>query len=141
MAKAVTKRIKVQIDAGKANPAPPLGPALGAAGVNIQDFCGQFNDRSKDMMGDKVTAVITVYDDRSFSFDIKTPPAVSLIKKALKLKSGSARPHIDKVATIQRSELEKIYEIKKVDMTANDVDAGVKILAGTCRAMGIRVEG
>jgi large subunit ribosomal protein L11 len=140
MAKKVAKKIKVQVPAGKANPAPPLGPALGAAGVNIQEFCTQFNDRTKDMGGDNVTAVITVYDDRSFSFEVKSPPAAFLIKKAINLKSGSAKPHLDKVGKISRKQLEEIYEIKKADLNANDVDAGVQILAGTCRAMGIRVE-
>lgn len=139
MAKAIKKIIKLQIPAGKANPAPPVGPALGAAGIPIQDFCTQFNDKTKDLGGDVVGVVITVYEDRSFDFIIKSPPASSLIKKALNLKSGSAKPHLDKVGTISRKQLEDIAEIKKADLNANDVDAAVKVISGTARAMGVRV--
>jgi large subunit ribosomal protein L11 len=139
MAKKVVKKIKVQVPAGKANPAPPLGPALGAAGVQIQQFCQEFNERTQEMGGEVVTAVITVYDDRSFSFLIKTPPAAILIKKAISLKSGSAKPHIEKVGTISRKQLEEIAEKKMADLSANDVDAAVKIVAGTARSMGVKV--
>jgi len=139
MAKKIKKMIKLQIQAGKANPAPPVGPALGAAGVPIQDFCVQFNDKTKEMGGDVVGVVITVYEDRSFDFIIKSPPASVLIKKALNLKSGSPKPHLDKVGTISRKQLEEIAETKKGDLNSNDMDAAVKVIAGTARAMGVKV--
>ena len=139
MAKEVTKIIKVQIPAGKATPAPPVGPALGAAGIQIQDFCTQFNDATREK-GDMILPVeITVYDDRSFSFKVKTEPAAVQIKKALKLKSGSARPHVDKVGTISRAQLEQIAQDKMEDLNAIDLDAAVNVIAGTARSMGIRV--
>ena len=139
MAKNVKKVIKLQIPAGKANPAPPIGPALGAAGIPIQDFCTQFNDKTKELGGDVVGVEITVYDDRSFDFVVKSPPAAVLIKKALNLKSGSAKPHLDKVGTISRAQLEEIAEKKMADLNANDLDAAVKIIAGTARAMGVKI--
>ncbi len=139
MVKKVTKVIKVQIPAGKATPAPPVGPALGAAGIQIQDFCTQFNDSTREK-GDMILPVqITVYEDRSFSFKVKTEPAAVQIKKALKLKSGSARPHVDKVGTITRSQLEAIAETKMEDLNAVDIEAAVNIIAGTARSMGIRI--
>lgn len=131
--------IKVQIPAGKATPAPPVGPALGAAGVQIQDFCTKFNDATREKGDVILPVVITVYEDRSFDFVVKTEPAAVQIKKALKLKSGSARPHVDKVGTITRKQLEEIAESKKEDLNANDLDAAVNIIAGTARSMGIRV--
>ncbi len=138
MAKKVKTVIKLQIPAGKANPAPPVGPALGAAGIQIQDFCTQFNDKTREL-GDTIVPVeITVYEDRSFTFIMKSPPAAVLIKKAIQLKSGSAKPHLDKVGTISRKQLEEIAEIKKEDLNANDVDAAVKIISGTARSMGVR---
>jgi len=141
MAKKVAKVIKVQVQAGKANPAPPLGPALGAAGIQIQQFCQEFNDRTKDMGDVVVPAVITVFDDRSFSFEIKTPPASFLIKKSINLKKGSGVPHIEKVGTINRAKLEEIAKAKEKDLSARDLDAAVKIIAGTARSMGVKVEG
>ncbi len=141
MAKKVTKIIKLQAPAGKANPAPPLGPVLGAAGIQIQDFCSQFNDKTKEMGNTIVPVVLTVYEDRSFSFILKSPPAAVLIKKAINLKSGSAKPHLDKVGSINRAQLEEIAKTKMDDLSANDMDAAVKIIAGTARSMGVKVEG
>lgn len=141
MAKEVKKIIKLQVPAGKANPAPPVGTALGPHGVNIQEFCVQFNNQTKDM-GDTVIPVeITVYDDRSFTFIMKSPPAAILIKKAIKLEKGSAMSHKDKVGTITRAQLEEIAKTKMADINANDLDAAVKIIAGTARSMGVKVEG
>lgn len=141
MAKEVIAFIKLQVPAGKANPAPPVGTALGPHGINIQDFCTQFNNQTKDMGETIVPAEITVYEDRSFSFVLKSPPAAVLIKKAINLAKGSAVPHKDKVGTITRSQLEEIARIKMEDLNANDVDAAVKIIAGTARSMGVKVEG
>lgn len=139
-AKKVVKQIKLQVEAGKANPAPPVGPALGQHGLNIMEFCKQFNERTQSQVGIKLPVVITVYSDRSFTFITKSPPAALLIKKELNLKSGSATPNTKKVGTIKREQLEKIAEIKMKDLNANDMDAAVLILAGTCRAMGVEVE-
>lgn len=140
MAKEVTRVIKLQIPAGKANPAPPVGTALGPAGVNIQDFCTQFNNQTRDM-GDTIIPVeMTVYDDRSFTFILKSPPAAVLIKKAISLAKGSGKPNKDKVGTITRAQLEEIAKTKMEDLNANDVDAAVKIIAGTARSMGVKVE-
>ena len=133
--------VKLQVPAGKANPAPPVGTALGPHGINIQDFCTQFNNATKEK-GDTIIPVeITIYDDRSFTFIMKSPPAAILIKKAINLKKGSGVPHKDKVGTITRKQLEEIAEIKKEDLNANDIDAAVKILAGTARSMGVKYEG
>lgn len=141
MAKKLVRVIKLQIPAGKANPAPPVGPALGQAGLPIQDFCAQFNDRTRDM-GDTIIPVeISAYDDRTFTFITKTPPAAILVKKALNLKSGSAKPHLDKVATITQAQLEEIAKTKMPDINAVDLEGAVKIIAGTCRSMGVKVEG
>ena len=140
MAKAVLTQIKLQIPAGQANPAPPVGPALGQHGLNIQDFCTQFNNASKDRMGDIVPVIINVYDDRSFDFIMKTPPTSSLIKKTLKLKKGSGNPLMNKVGKLTRAQLEEIASIKMPDLNANDMDAAVKIVAGTARQMGIDSE-
>lgn len=139
MAKKVMKQIKVQIPAGKATPAPPLGPALGQAGVAIGEFVNQFNDRTKDLGGDIVPVVITVFEDRSFDFVTKTPPASSLILKAIGQKSGSGENKKTKVGKITRKQLEEIAERKMVDLSANDIDAAVKIIEGTCRSMGVEV--
>lgn len=133
------KQIKVQIPAGKATPAPPLGPALGQAGVAIGEFVNQFNDRTKDLGGDIVPVVITVFEDRSFDFVTKTPPASSLILKAIGQKSGSGENKKTKVGKITRKQLEEIAERKMVDLSANDIDAAVKIIEGTCRSMGVEV--
>jgi len=141
MAKELLAFIKLQVPAGKANPAPPVGTALGPHGINIQDFCTQFNSQTKEM-GDTIVPVeISVYTDRSFSFIMKSPPAAILIKKAINLKKGSGEPHKTKVGTITRKQLEEIAEIKMEDLNANDMDAAVKIIGGTARSMGVKVEG
>lgn len=141
MAKKVLTQIKLQIAAGKANPAPPVGPALGQHGLQIQDFCNQFNNATKEMGDTVVPVVITVYDDRTFSFIMKTAPAAELIKKELGLPKGSARPNTEKVGTITQAQLEKIAEKKMSDLNANDVKAAAKIIGGTARNMGITIEG
>lgn len=139
--KKVMTVIKLQIPAGAANPAPPVGPALGQHGLNIQDFCTQFNNATQDKKGDIIPVEISVYEDRSFNFIMKTPPAAQLIKKAIKLKKGSAVPHKDKVGTITQKQLEDIAEIKMADLNANDIKAAAKVIAGTARSMGVKVEG
>ena len=141
MAKKVIQLIKLQIPAGKANPAPPVGPALGQHGLNIQDFCSQFNDKTKEMGDTVVPVVISVYDDRSFTFIMKTAPAAELIKKAINLKKGSGTPHKDKVGVLSKAKLKEIAEKKMQDLTANDVDHAMKIIAGTARSMGVTIEG
>ncbi len=141
MAKEVLAIVKLQIPAGKANPAPPVGTALGPHGVNIQDFCTQFNNQTKEM-GDTIVPIeMTIYDDRSFTFITKSPPAAVLIKKAINLQKGSGVPHKDKVGVITRAQLEEIAKTKMEDLNANDVDAAVQIIAGTARSMGVKVEG
>lgn len=137
--KKVQKVVKVTVPAGKATPAPPLGPALGQAGVAIGEFVNQFNDRTKDQMGDVIPVVITVYEDRSFEFVTKTPPAASLILKAIGEKKGSPKPKAQKVGKITRSQLEEIANRKMADLSANDLDAAVKIIEGSCRSMGVEV--
>jgi large subunit ribosomal protein L11 len=140
MAKKILTVIKLQIPAGKANPAPPVGPALGQHGINIQDFCTQFNEKTKEK-GDTVIPVeITVFEDRSFVFITKTPPAAVLIKKAINLKKGSGVPNKDKVGKITRDQLKKIAEEKMEDLNANDIDAAINIIAGTARSMGVEVK-
>ncbi|UOG29884.1 50S ribosomal protein L11 [Leptospira noguchii] len=139
-AKKVVKQIKLQVEAGKANPAPPVGPALGQAGLNIMEFCKQFNERSKAQIGLKLPVVITVFSDRSFTFITKSPPAALLVKKAIGLEAGSATPHTHKVGKITRKQLEEIAKTKMEDLNANDIDAAVNIIAGTCRSMGVTVE-
>ncbi len=141
MAKELKQLVKLQIPAGKANPAPPIGTVLGPTGVNMQDFCSQFNDKTKADMGMIIPCEISIYTDRSFSFILKSPPASFLIKQVLNLKSGSAAPHKDKVATITKAQLEEIVKTKMADLSANDIEAGVKIIAGTARSMGVTVEG
>lgn len=139
MAKKVTGIIKLQIPAGKATPAPPVGPALGQHGVNIMQFTKEFNARTEKEMGMITPVVITVYQDRSFSFITKTPPAAVLLKKALNLKSGSAVPQKDKVAKISKDEIRKIAELKMPDLNAGSVEAAMSMIAGTARSMGIVV--
>ncbi|MFC1747804.1 50S ribosomal protein L11 [Pseudomonadota bacterium] len=140
MPKKELTKIKLQIPAGKANPAPPVGPALGQHGLNIQDFCSKFNAQTQEM-GDTVVPVeITVFEDRSFTFITKTPPAAVLILKALNLQKGSGEPNKNKVGSIRRAQLKEIAETKMVDLNANDTDAAIEIIAGTCRSMGITVE-
>lgn len=133
--------VKLQIPAGKANPAPPVGSALGPHGIQIQEFCTQFNNQTKDKGDTIIPAEITIYEDRSFTFITKTPPASILIKKKLGLAKGSSLPHKEKVATITRAQLEEIATEKMPDLNANDLDAAVNIIAGTARNMGVRVEG
>ena len=140
MAKKVVKVVKLQIPAGKANPAPPVGPALGQAGVNIPGFCSQFNEKTKDKMGYVLPVVISVYEDRSFTFVVKTPPASDLLKKAAGIEKGSGNPKKNKVATISRQKAREIAEMKMPDLNANDIEAATNIIAGTARNMGIVVE-
>ncbi len=137
--KTVVTEIKLQIPGGQANPAPPVGPALGQHGLNIMDFCKSFNEKTKDQMGTILPIVITVYDDRTYTFVIKTPPAAVLIKKTLKIEKGSPEPNKSKVGTINRKQLEEIAGIKMPDINANDIDAAVNIIAGTARSMGVDV--
>ena len=140
MAKKVEGLIKLQIPAGGATPAPPVGPALGQKGVNIMDFCKQFNAKTADQPGMIIPVVITVYSDRSFTFITKTPPAAVLLKKACKLKSGSGVPNRTKVATIKKSEVQKIAELKMPDLNAASIEAAISMISGTARSMGIVVE-
>jgi len=137
--KKVTANIKLQIPAGQATPAPPVGPALGQHGANIMEFCKQFNARTSNQPGMIIPVVITVYADRSFTFITKTPPAAVLLKKELGLASGSAEPNRNKVGKVRQDQLRKIAEIKMEDLNANDLDAGARMIAGTARSMGIEV--
>jgi large subunit ribosomal protein L11 len=137
--KKLVTQIKLQINAGQANPAPPVGPALGQHGLNIQDFCTQFNNESKDRMGDVVPVVINVYEDRTFSFIMKTPPTSSLIKKTLKLKKASSNPLLIKVGTLSKDQVREIAEKKLPDLNTDDVEQAMKIVTGTARQMGILV--
>ena len=141
MAKKITGFIKLQIQAGKANPAPPVGPALGQHGVNIMDFCKSFNAETQEKTGDLIPVEITVYADRSFSFITKTPPAARLILKAAKIKKGSSEPNRSKVGSVKMSDLKAIAEIKMADLNANTIDQAVSMMMGTCVSMGIEVEG
>ena len=133
--------IKLQVQAGKANPAPPIGPALGQHGINIQEFCTQFNDATKDKMGNLIPVEISVFDDNSFKIAYKTPPASDLIKKAAGVKKGSGVPHTDKVGKMTMDQCREIAETKLDDLNAHDVEAGANAVAGTARSMGITVEG
>ncbi len=138
--KKVLTEIKLQILGGQATPAPPVGPALGQQGLNIMEFCKSFNDRTKSQTGTLLPVVITVYEDRTYTFIVKTPPASVLIKKALGLEKGSGDPSKTKVGKINRKQLEEIAAIKMPDLNANDIDAAVNIIAGTARSMGVEVE-
>lgn len=140
MAKKLTKVIKLQIKAGQANPAPPVGPALGQHGLNIQDFCSRFNEATKDKMGDVIPVEINVYEDRSFDFVLKTPPAAELLKKAAKIKKGAANPLTGKVGSVNKDQVREIAQMKMQDLNANDEEAAMKIVEGTARSMGIKVE-
>lgn len=140
MAKTVKKIVKVKAKGGQANPAPPLGPALGQAGVDIGKFVSDFNGRTKDKMGQELPVVITVYDDRSFTFIIKQPAVSTLIKMELKLESGSGEPNKKKVGKLTRAQLRKIAERKMPDLNANDIEAAENIVAGTARSMGVTIE-
>ena len=139
MAKKIAGYIKLQIPAGKATPAPPVGPALGQHGVNIMEFVKQFNEKTAQQVGLVIPAVITVYADRSFSFILKSPPAAVLIKKACKIESGSKVPNKDKVAKITKDQLKEIAEIKKNDLNAASIETAMSMIAGTCRSMGVTV--
>ena len=141
MAKKITGYIKLQIPAGAANPAPPVGPALGQKGVNIMEFCKQFNARTQDKAGLIIPVVITVFGDKSFTFITKTPPAAVLLKKAAKHEKGSAEPNRNKVATVTMAQVREIAEVKMPDLNAHDVDAAASMVAGTARSMGFVVEG
>ncbi len=139
MAKKIKTVLKIQIEAGKATPAPPIGTALGPQGINIQDFCKKFNDATKDMTGDVVPAQITIFEDRSFTFVLKTPPASALLKKAASIEKGSGNPLTTKVGKVTRADVRKIAERKMPDLNANDLDAAEKIIRGTARNMGIEI--
>jgi large subunit ribosomal protein L11 len=143
MAKKIVGFIKLQVPAGKANPSPPIGPALGQRGLNIMEFCKSFNAQTQQGFepGMKLPVVITAYADKSFTFIIKSPPATALLKKAAKIEKGSPRPHVEKVAKLTRAQLEEIAKIKVKDLTAANLDAAVKTIAGSARSMGINVEG
>jgi large subunit ribosomal protein L11 len=139
MAKKIQGYIRLQLPAGAANPAPPVGPALGAQGVNIMAFCKEFNAKTKDQNGMILPVIITVFSDKSFTFILKSPPASILLKKAANIASGSARPNQDKVGKVSRKQLLEIYRIKQKDLNANNDEAGIRIIAGTARNMGIEV--
>jgi large subunit ribosomal protein L11 len=139
--KKVTGLIKLQIQAGAANPAPPIGPALGQHGVNIMEFCKAYNAATESQRGNVIPVEITVYEDRSFTFITKTPPAAELIKKAAGVQKGSATPHTNKVAKLTQAQVDEIASTKMDDLNANDIKAAAKIIAGTARSMGIEVEG
>ncbi|WP_018924685.1 50S ribosomal protein L11 [Salsuginibacillus kocurii] len=141
MAKKVEKVVKLQIPAGKANPAPPVGPALGQAGVNIMGFCKEFNARTEDQAGMIIPVEISVYEDRSFTFITKTPPAAVLLKQAAGINSGSGEPHVNKVGTVSQDKVREIAETKMPDLNAADVDAAVRMVEGTARSMGLNIEG
>ena len=140
MAKKILTQIKLQIPGGAANPAPPIGPALGQHGVNIQGFCKEFNDKTQDKKGEVVPVIITVYEDRSFTFIMKTPPVPELIKKAANIKKGSAKPLQEKVGKITKAQVREIAEKKMPDLNANDVEAAMRMVEGTARQMGVTVE-
>jgi len=140
MARKVRAIVKLQIPAGKATPAPPIGPALGQHGINIMGFVKEYNERTASMSGSIIPAEITVFEDRSFTFITKTPPATDLLKKAANLEKGSPSPKLNKVGVVSRAKLKEVAEVKMKDLNANDVDAAMKIVEGTARSMGIRVE-
>ena len=139
MAKEIIAQIKLQIPAGQANPAPPVGPALGQHGVNIMEFCKAFNERTAKEQGTIIPVVLTVYKDRSFSFITKTPPAVVLIKKALNLEKGSSEPNREKVGELSRKQVEEIAKIKLKDLNARTLEKAVKIIEGTAKSMGVKI--
>lgn len=138
--KEITKVVKLQIEAGKANPSPPVGTALGPTGVNMMNFCKEFNDRTKEQQGFILPVVISIYEDRSFTFVVKKPPAAVLVKKTLKLEKGSAEPNKKKVAKMTQAQLVAIAEEKMEDLNARDIEAAKKIIGGTARSMGVEVE-
>jgi large subunit ribosomal protein L11 len=140
MAKKIAAEVKLQIPAGQANPAPPIGPALGQHGVSLQEFCSQFNEATKSMVGDIIPVEITIYADRSFTFRLKTPPASDLLRKAAGIQKGSGEPNKNKVGKVSRAKIREIAERKMEDLNTNDVEAAVKIIEGTARSMGIEIE-
>ena len=140
MAKQITKVIKLQVPAGKATPAPPVGTVLGPEGINLQEFCTKYNDATKDKMGDVLPVEISIYDDRSFTFVVKTPPAAFLLKKTAGIKSGAAKAKSETVATITKDQLKEIAETEMPDLNANDVESAMKIIEGTARNMGIEIK-
>ena len=139
MAKKVVAIVKLQCPAGQANPSPPVGPALGQHGVNIMEFCKAFNARTQDRQGLIIPAVITIYADRTFTFELKTPPAAVLLKRAAKIAKGSGEPNRDKVGTVTKAQVREIAEMKSPDLNAHDVDAAMRIVEGTARSMGLNV--
>lgn len=139
MAKKILTKIKLQITGGQANPAPPVGPALGQHGVQIQAFCSQFNEATRDRMGEVVPVEVTIFDDRSFTFVLKTPPAAELLKKAAGITKGAAKPGKEKVGKVTREQVREIAEKKMSDLNAHDIDAAMKIIEGTARQMGVEV--
>nr|MBS0020804.1 50S ribosomal protein L11 [Gammaproteobacteria bacterium] len=142
MAKKILAYVRLQVPAGQANPSPPVGPALGQHGVNIMEFCKAFNAHTQTLeLGLPIPVVVTVYADRSFSFITKTPPASVLLRKAIGIEKGSATPHLEKVGTVTRAQLEEIAKTKMADLNANDLEAAVQIIAGSARSMGLNVEG
>ena len=141
MAKKVTEKFKMMIPAGSANPSPPVGPALGQRGVNIMEFCKAFNEKTKDKKGFKIPVVVTVYADRSFTFETKQPPASELIMKAANIKSGSDNPLKNKVASLTTAQIDEIVEKKIADLNTDDKEMAAKIIAGTCRSMGVEIAG
>jgi len=141
MAKKIIGMIKLQIPAGKANPSPPVGPALGQHGVNIMEFCKAFNSKTQDKQGLIIPVVITVYGDRSFSFITKTPPAAVLLKRAAKIEKGSGEPNREKVGNVKKDQIREIAELKMVDLNANSIEMAMRIIEGTARSMGLVVEG
>lgn len=141
MPKKLKTTIKLQIPAGKANPAPPIGPALGQHGLNIQEFCTKFNEATKDMGGDVIPVEISVYEDNSYDFKLKTPPAAELLKKAAGVSKGSGKPLAEKVGKVSKSQIKEIAEKKMPDLNADDINAAMKIIEGTARQMGLTVEG
>ncbi|HOY56174.1 MAG TPA: 50S ribosomal protein L11 [bacterium] len=140
MAKEIKTILKLQIKAGAANPAPPIGPALGQHGLNIQEFCTKFNEATKDKAGDVIPAEITVYTDRTFTFKLKTPPAAELLKKAAKVEKGSGKPLVEKVGKVTKAQIREIAEVKMVDLNTENIEAAMRIIEGTARQMGITVE-
>ncbi|MBU1074496.1 50S ribosomal protein L11 [Patescibacteria group bacterium] len=140
MAKPIKAVIKLQIQAGKANPAPPVGPALGQHGLNIQEFCTKFNNETKDLGGDVIPVEITVYEDRTYTFILKTPPAAELLKKAAGIKKGSGNPLITKIGKVTKAQVKEIAEKKMPDLNANNIESAIKIIEGTARQMGLTIE-